>query len=108
MHSSAHLIVIEAWPLDDHSDPDMYVRVVDLAEVDQGDHEMTVEQLEKIVNYKNCKWKANTHGKKRLEITPFDANFKLNARYYIAAQPFRRNQNNFAVKLQLIEAKPIK
>ena len=42
-----------------------------------------------------------------MNITPFEITYKKNARYYLAAQPFRKGENIFMIKLTMIEAKPI-
>ena len=87
------MIILEAWPTNDHSDPDIYLKV--------GQDAHTVSDS-------NYTWKANNHGKVRIEIDPSkDKRYVQNQRYFVAVYPCRKGVNEFQVSLSLIHAKTL-
>lgn len=87
------MIIVEAWPDDDKSDPDIYLR----AGADDPE-----------VSDTNYHWKANNHGRVKIEIDPSkDKKYVANRRYQLAVYPCRKGRNTFSVHLFLIHAKPL-
>ena len=60
-----------------------------------------------MVNHKTCLWKANQYGNKQIDIINTEKNYKSNSRYFICAEPYRKNINIFKIKIVIKEAKQI-
>jgi len=83
------MITIETWPLNELSDPDLFVGV------DKED-----------ICKENCDWKSENIGPDMVTIYPDDAKFKTGT-FCIAVLAFRPGTNHLGIRLVETEAKPI-
>jgi len=69
---------------------------------------MYLKEGDEKVSDTNFHWKANNHGRVKIEFKETHKNFVLNGTYFLAVYPYRKGVNTFNIKLTLIEGKPIR
>jgi len=83
------MIELEAWPLDEKSDPDFYLTCND-----------------ETVSRTNFHWKADKIGRDKITIFPEDPEAKLGT-YSCVVMPFRQGRNKLGIKLTLTVIRPV-
>jgi len=83
------IVLIETWPLDEDSDPDLYVA-----------HE------NKAVDKNVYHWKSNNIGADKVLLQPETPNFTTGT-LWIAVEGFRQNLNKLAIRVKAKDYKPM-
>lgn len=106
--SDPKIIIIETWSSDRQTNPEVAIEVVEASKVVERDFDLPLERLKHVVNEEKNKWRPNYPGRKRLEIMPFNVNYKQNARYYIETKYTPKSETSHVfISLKLVDVDPI-